>query len=134
MQTGVASEDAMVAVGIDLHVELFAKLYEVFGIFRAILEMNVIIRHAMYQQQIAMQVVGTSKGGRGFVTFGIFFRGTHETFAVYGIVIVPVGNRSNGCSGFEYGSSFAHAHNGHVAAITPAPDPDTIFVYVRLAS
>lgn len=29
MQTGVASEDAMVAVGIDLHVELFAKLYEV---------------------------------------------------------------------------------------------------------
>ena len=90
MQTGVASEDAMVAVGINLHVELFAKLYEVFGIFRAILEMNVIIRHAMYQQQIAMQVVGTSKGGRGFVTFGIFFRGTHETFAVYGIVIVPV--------------------------------------------
>lgn len=47
MQTGVASEDAMVAVGINLHVELFAKLYEVFGIFRAILEMNVIIRHAM---------------------------------------------------------------------------------------
>lgn len=47
MQTGVASEDAMVAVGIDLHVELFAKLYEVFGIFRAILEMNVIIRHAV---------------------------------------------------------------------------------------
>ena len=44
MQTGVASEDAMVAVGIDLHVELFAKLHEVFGIFRAILEMNVIIR------------------------------------------------------------------------------------------
>ena len=28
MQTGVASEDAMVAVGIDLHVELFAKLYD----------------------------------------------------------------------------------------------------------
>ena len=61
MQTGVASEDAMVAVGINLHVELFAKLYEVFGIFRAILEMNVIIRHAMYNNRLPCKLLARVK-------------------------------------------------------------------------
>ena len=29
---------------------------------------------------------------------------------------------------------YKRQHNGHVAAITPAPDSDTIFIYIRLAS
>ena len=62
MQAGITTEYTVVAIGVDLHVELLAKLYEVFGIFHAILEVDVIIRHAMYQQQITMQIVGTGKG------------------------------------------------------------------------
>ena len=59
MQAGITTEYTVVAIGVDLHVELLAKLYEVLGIFHAILEVDVIIRHAMYQQQIAMQIIGT---------------------------------------------------------------------------
>ena len=38
MQAGITTEYTVVAIGVDLHVELLAKLYEVFGIFHAISE------------------------------------------------------------------------------------------------
>ena len=59
MLTGVAAVYAMVAIGIYLHIKLLAQLYQMFGIFCTVLEVNIIICHAVYQQQIAMQFIST---------------------------------------------------------------------------
>ena len=124
----------MVAVSINLHVELFAELYQLFGIFGTVLEMHIVVRHAVYQQQVAVQLVGTGKGGTGLIAFGVFFRCTHEAFAVDGVVVVPVGNGGYGYPCLEYRSPFTHAHNGHVSAVAPSPDADAVFVHVWLAA
>ena len=44
MLTGVAAVYAMVAIGIYLHIKLLAQLYQMFGIFCTVLEVNIIIR------------------------------------------------------------------------------------------
>ena len=54
MQAGITSDNAVVAVGIDLHFELLAKLYQMLGIFGTILEMNIIICHTVYQQEVTV--------------------------------------------------------------------------------
>ena len=59
MAARVATSDAMIAVGIDLHLKLLAHLYQLLGILGGVLEMYVIIGHAMHQQQSAIQLVGT---------------------------------------------------------------------------
>ena len=61
MIAGIATIDAVVAVGVDLHIELFVQLHQVFGIFRAVLEVDVVVRHAMNQQQVAMQLTARVK-------------------------------------------------------------------------
>lgn len=63
----------MVAVGVNLHIELFAELYQLFGIFGTVLEVYIVVCHAVYQQQVAVQLVGTGKGGTGLIAFGVFF-------------------------------------------------------------
>lgn len=48
--TGVSAIDTVVAVCIELHIELLVQLYQMFCIFCTVLEMNIVIRHSMYQQ------------------------------------------------------------------------------------
>lgn len=48
--TGVSTIDTVVAVCIELHIELLVQLYQMFCIFCTVLEMNIVIRHSMYQQ------------------------------------------------------------------------------------
>ena len=124
----------MVTVGIHLHVELFVQLYQMFCVFCTVLEMNIVISHTMYQQKVSVQLIGTSESGGTFIAFGILFGSTHETFSVYRIVIIPIGNGCYGNSGFEYGSTFTHTHDGHVSTIAPSPDADAALVYIGLAT
>ena len=58
MLTGVAAVYAMITIGIYLHIKLFAQLHQMLGVFSTVLEVNIIVCHTMYQQQIAVQLVG----------------------------------------------------------------------------
>lgn len=51
----VAAEDAVIAVGIYLHVELYTCLYQCFTVFGAVLVVHVVIGCSVYQKQVAMQ-------------------------------------------------------------------------------
>ena len=53
MLARVATSNAMVTVGIYLHVKLLALLHQCFGIFGSILEVHVVVSHTMNQQQVA---------------------------------------------------------------------------------
>ena len=61
MVPGISAINAVIPVGIYLHVELFSKLYQVFGIFGTVLEVNVVICHTVYKEQVTVQVVCTAE-------------------------------------------------------------------------
>ena len=63
MLTGISTVYSVIAIGINLHIKLFSELYQLLGILCTILEMNVVICHTVYEQQVAMQFVGTGKSG-----------------------------------------------------------------------
>lgn len=50
----VPSRDAVVTVGIDLHVELDTCLYQSLAIFCAVLEMHVVIGRSVDEQQFSL--------------------------------------------------------------------------------
>ena len=103
-----------------------------FGIFRAILEVYIIIRHAVYQQQITVKLVSTGESRRLLVSFRIFFRCTHEAFRINRVVETPVGWCGNSYTCLEYGGTLTHAHQSHVSTVAPSPNTDAIFIYIRL--
>ena len=49
MQARITSIDAMVSVGVNLHVELFALLNQGFTVFSRVPEVDVVVGHAMNQ-------------------------------------------------------------------------------------
>ena len=55
--TGVATKDAVVAIGVGLHFELDVSLFELFGKFGCILEMHVIVSQSVADEQVAMQLL-----------------------------------------------------------------------------
>lgn len=55
MQTGFASVYTVVAICIDLHLELFASLHKSFGIFRSVTVMNIVVCRAVNNQQVAVK-------------------------------------------------------------------------------
>ena len=79
MLTGVAAVYAMITIGIYLHIKLFAQLHQMLGVFSTVLEVNIVISHTMYQQEVSIQLIGTGESGGTFIAFGIFFGSTHET-------------------------------------------------------
>ena len=134
MHARVAAEDAVVAVGIDLHVELLAQLNQMFGILGTVLVVHVVVGHAVYQQEVSVQFVGTGEGRRCLVALGVLLRRAHEAFAIDGVVVVPVGHSCYGHTCLEYGSTLAHTHDSHVATEAPAPDTDAVLVHVGQAA
>lgn len=54
MLAGIATINTMITIGVNLHVELFIQLYQMLGIFGTILEMNIIICHTVYQQEVTV--------------------------------------------------------------------------------
>ena len=62
VQPRVATVDAMVAVGVNLRAELYAGLYECLAILRRVAEVDVVVRHAVNQQQVAVELVDAVHG------------------------------------------------------------------------
>ena len=56
---GVSATDAVVTVGVDVHVELLVGLYEGFAILRSVAEVYIIVCCAMHQEEFAMKFVYT---------------------------------------------------------------------------
>ena len=54
VQTGFTAIDAVVAVGVELHLKGFVELHQRFGILRTVLEVNVVISQTVYKQQTAV--------------------------------------------------------------------------------
>ncbi len=132
VQTGVATVDAVVTVGVELHLEGLIQLYQLLGIFGAVLEVDVVVGHAMHEQEAAMQLLSAAEGGGEAVVLAILLGRAHEAFAVDGVVVAPVGDGSHGHTGAEHGTPFAHAHQRHVATEAPAPDADALLIHVAL--
>ena len=59
---GVAAIDAMVAVGVVVHVELLVGLYQCFGILHAVAHVHVIVGHAVHEEQATVEVSSASDG------------------------------------------------------------------------
>ena len=60
--TGVATIDAMVAVGVVVHVELLVGLHEGLGVLDTVADVYIVVGHAMHEEQTAVEVVGTADG------------------------------------------------------------------------
>lgn len=122
----------MVAVRVDLHVELLVGLHESFGQFVCILHVYVVIGSSVAEQQISFQVGSPMDGGIVVVAFRVILRTAHVAFRVDGIIVTPVGHRSHGYGGREYVVSLHQAEGGHESAVTPAPDTDLGWIDVGL--
>ena len=59
MVAGIATINAMISVGVNLHIELVTRLHEGFGKLSRVLEVHVIIRHTMNQQEVALDLLVT---------------------------------------------------------------------------
>ena len=57
MLGGVSATDAVVTVGVDVHVELLVSLYECFAIFGCIAKMYIVIGSTMHQEKFTMKFV-----------------------------------------------------------------------------
>ena len=59
METGVATViDAVVAIGVERHFELFVGLVQCVGVTYHIAQVHVVVGSAVYEQQLAVQLVG----------------------------------------------------------------------------
>ena len=57
METSSTTIDAVIAIGIGLHVELVVVLDECFGEFSGVLEVNVVISKSMNEEEVTMNAL-----------------------------------------------------------------------------
>ena len=132
MAPRVAAVDGVVAVGIDLHVELLVGLYKGFAVLGCVAEVDVVVGHAVHEQQAPCQTGCAQEGRRGIVARAVLLRRLHEALGIDAVVESPVGGRRDGDAGTEGDGSLAQGHQRHVAAVAPAPDGDSAAIDVRL--
>ena len=58
---GVATRYAVVAILIDMHVKLYAGLYQRLGILKRLHEMHVVVGRSVNQEKLALQLLGTEQ-------------------------------------------------------------------------
>ena len=121
----------MVAVGVDVHAEVFVGLYQSLCIFKRILRMNVVVGQSVAEQQRTMQLVGTGDGVV-IIACGVLLWSLHETFCIDGVVVAPAGRRCHGNAGLEDGASLAHAHQRTETAVAPSPDANVVGIDILL--
>ena len=121
----------MIAIGVEIHLEILIGLHEGLGIFVGVLRMHVVVGHTVTEQQGTMKEVGTRDGVEG-ISFGILLRRAHVALCIDGVVETIARGRSHGHTSAEHLSTFAHAHQRAIAAIAPTPDADAVFVDVGL--
>ena len=131
MVAGVATEDEMVTVGINLHLELLVGLHISLAHLGAIAEVNIVVGSTVDQQEFAAEFVGTSDGRDGIIVF-VLLRSAHKTFGIYSVVIAPVAGGCHRHATTEDGTSFRHRHQRVETAEAPSPDSDAVLVNVGL--
>ena len=129
--SGVATVDAMVAIGVGQFTEILVGLNECFCVFRRIAEVNVVVGKTMNKQQFAAEFRCTANGTH-VVAISILARSTHEALGVDAVVVAPTGGSRHSNSCCEDRTPFAHAHQGVEAAIAPAPNGDAVLVNIAL--
>ena len=55
----VATVDAVVTVGVNVHLEVFVGLHKRFSVLKYVLRMNIVVGKTVAQQQRAVQLAGT---------------------------------------------------------------------------
>ena len=130
MVAGVASEDAVIAVGIEEFAEVLVCLNERLRVFVGVLRMNIVVGCAVADEECAVKLRGTLNGIGG-VTVRILLRCAHVALCIYRVVILPVGRRSYCHAGTEDATTLAHTHQSVEATVAPSPDADAVLVDVR---
>src|SRR6056297_1408744 len=93
MVGSIPSINAMILVGIHMHVELLVSFYQLPEKLHGVLKMDIVIGAPVDEQKFTLKSVGKMNGGVISISFGILLRGTHKSLGVDGIVIFPVGDR-----------------------------------------
>ena len=124
----VSAIDAVVFVGIDAELKLFACVLESRDHIDCILEMDVVVTSAVDEQIIALKQIGEVEGGVVVVAAGVVLRALEESLGVDVVVVTP---RDDGCDGdgrFEHVVTFEDGECGQIATKAPAKDSDSGFV------
>ena len=57
---GVAAIDAVIAVGVVVHVKLFVGLHQCFRVLHAVAYVYIVVCHAMHQEQATVEIFGAA--------------------------------------------------------------------------
>ena len=120
---GVSTIDAVIAIGVDLHVKRLVGLHQRLRHFSAVAEMHIVIGSAVNEQEITMEFIHTSYGIDSVVV-SVFLGSTHITLGVNCVVILPVGRRSDSYSTTEHGTTVCHSHQSVETSKAPSPKCD----------
>ena len=126
---GISAVDAVVAVGVGELAEVLVGLNECLGILRRIAEVDVVVRKAVDEKQLAAELVGTADG-TDVVARSVLVRCPHKALGVDAVVVAPAGGSGYGNACSKDGTSLAHAHQGVEASVAPAPDGDAVLIDV----
>src|SRR5438876_6786326 len=93
--------------------------------------MNVRVASAVTSKQIAFELRGILHRLRVLVALPSILRQSEVAYRVDGVVVAPDTNRAARKTRLEIIARFKHRVQGHVAAVTPSPNPDAIRIDVR---
>ena len=62
MVTRVATIDAMVAIGVVVHVELLVGLYQCFRVLHTVAYVYIVVGHAVHEEEATVEVVSAGDG------------------------------------------------------------------------
>ena len=109
LEGGVATVDAVVAVGVDCHVELFVGLDKAFCQLVGVLYVYVVVCSTVAEKEVAFELADVVHGGIGVVAGSILCGRAHVAFGVNGIVVAPIGDGGYGDGCSEYVMPFHEA-------------------------
>ena len=75
MVASIAAVDAVIAIGVYSHLKRHIALHQLLGEIHCILEVYVVVRTTMDNEQIALQAIRQSKRRSLAIAFGILLRG-----------------------------------------------------------
>ena len=128
VQASVSAIDGVVFVGIETEFELLARLLQSRYHIHRILNMDIVIASAVYEEIIALEPVGEVEGRVVVVALGVVFGKGEETLGIDVVVVAPSDDGSDGDGGLEDIVAFEYGERREVAAEAPTPDADTLFV------
>ena len=127
--TGATAEDAVIAVRIELHIELLVGLHEGFCHFGAVAVVHIVVGGAVDEEEFAVELCSTRHGVHGVVV-AILLRGAHIAFSIDGVIVLPVGGGSDSHAAAEERTTIGHGHERIETTEAPAPERDSIGIDV----